>query len=261
MDFAEKLQSYRKQKGMSQENLAEAVGVSRQAVSKWESGQSFPEMDKMIALSELFQVSMDHLVRDVPGQEGQRPFGENPIPGYGLRYHYEYKSKTTWFGVPLVHINIGRGVYVAKGIIAIGNIAIGAVSLGAIALGGLSIGAVAAGLISFAALALALLLAAGALAVGFVAAGGVAAGILAFGGLALGVYSLGGCAIASQIAIGGYASGHIAIGDAVKGAYTLAIQNDDFGSIRAEQVRQLIGQEYPHMWKPLAQWFVSIFNS
>ncbi|WP_084064909.1 helix-turn-helix transcriptional regulator [Paenibacillus stellifer] len=45
MEFAEKLQSYRKQRGMSQENLAEVVGVSRQAVSKWESGQSYPEMD------------------------------------------------------------------------------------------------------------------------------------------------------------------------------------------------------------------------
>nr|WP_206106901.1 helix-turn-helix transcriptional regulator [Paenibacillus timonensis] len=259
MDFAEKLQNYRRQKGMSQENLAEAIGVSRQAVSKWESGQSYPETDKMIALCELFQVSMDHLVRNMP-EENQELLKGTSSSAAPYRYHYEYKSKVTWFGVPLIHINIGRGLYVAKGVIAIGNIAVGAVSLGLLALGGISLGVMAAGLISLGALALALLLAMGALAAGFVAAGGAAVGVLAFGGLSLGVYAFGGLAIASRIAIGGYASGHIAIGDAVRGAYTLAIQNDDFASIHADQVKTLIAQEYPKMWKPLAEWIVAMFR-
>ncbi|MNM59057.1 HTH-type transcriptional regulator Xre [compost metagenome] len=259
MDFAEKLQNYRKQKGMSQENLAEAIGVSRQAVSKWESGQSYPETDKLIALCELFQVSMDHLVRGVQSEQQELPLGSN-VQTTRYRVHYEYKSKTTWFGVPLIHINVGRGMYVAKGVIAIGNIAIGTVSLGLLALGGLCLGVVSAGLISLGALALAILLAAGGFAAGFVAAGGVAIGVLAFGGLSIGIYAFGGLAIASRIAIGGYASGHIAIGDAVRGAYTLAIQNDDFASIHADQVRSLIAQEYPKMWKPLLEWIVAMIR-
>jgi transcriptional regulator with XRE-family HTH domain len=261
MDFAEKLQNYRKQKGMSQENLAEAIGVSRQAVSKWESGQSYPETEKMIALCELFQVSMDHLVRGEPAeQREQLPLEPNWLAATRYRYHYEYKSKATWFGVPLLHINVGRGIYVAKGIVAIGNISIGVLSLGIIALGGLCLGVLALGLISLAAIALALILALGGFAAGFIAAGGAAVGVLASGGLAVGVYSIGGMAIASRIAIGGYASGHIAIGDAVNGAYSLTIPNGDFTGVQADQVRDLINQEYPKMWNPLVEWIASIFR-
>ncbi|RCX22706.1 DNA-binding XRE family transcriptional regulator [Fontibacillus phaseoli] len=262
MDFADKLQSYRKQKGLSQENLAEVVGVSRQAVSKWESGQSYPEMDKMIAISELFHVTVDHLVKDTPSDNREaRPQIPGPVQaGWRPYFHYEYKSKKTLFGIPLVHIHVGRGIHVAKGIIAVGNISIGVLSIGILALGGLSIGALAAGLVSLAALAIGLLLGAGGIAAGIVAIGGLALGILTIGGLSIGMFSLGGCAVASHIAIGGYASGHIAIGDAVNGAYTLAIQNDDFGSIRAEQVRQLIQQEYPNLWKPLAERIIGMFN-
>lgn len=147
MDFADKLQGYRKQRGMSQENLAEVIGVSRQAVSKWESGQSYPEMDKMIALSEFFGVSMDHMVKEVSGnQEAVLPLDAgNFHSDVTAKYHYEYKSKRTLFGIPLVHINVGRGIYVAKGVLAIGNIAVGGLSVGILSLGGLCFGALAGG--------------------------------------------------------------------------------------------------------------------
>lgn len=263
MDFADKLQSYRKQKGMSQENLAEVIGVSRQAVSKWESGQSYPEVEKIITLSELFGVSVDHLVKDVPDHPGKAEPATVPVyPDLKslFHYHYEYKSKKTCFGIPLVHINVGRGIYVAKGVIAIGNIAVGAVSIGIVAIGGLCLGALALGLISLAGLALGLLLAIGGVAAGIIAVGGVAAGVVAIGGVALGMFSFGGAAIASHIAIGGYASGHIAIGDTAKGAYALIVQNNDFSSIKAEQVRQLIQQEYPGLWKPFAEVIISFFT-
>lgn len=260
MDFAGKLQSYRKQRGMSQENLAEVMGVSRQAVSKWESGQSYPEMDKMIGLSELFCVSVDHLVKDVPNNNGGVEYiPSTPYVKLKSMFHYEYKSKRTCFGIPLVHIHIGRGRNVAKGIIAIGNIAVGAVSIGIIALGGLSLGALALGLISLAGLALGLLLAVGGMAAGTMAVGGMALGIFAIGGLAIGMFSFGGLAMASHIAIGGYASGHIAIGDTANGVYPLVIQNNDFNSIKVEQVRQLINQEYPRLWKPIVERIISIF--
>lgn len=60
----EKLQILRKRNGLSQERLAEKLGVSRQAVSKWESGQSTPDLNKLIKLSELYNVTIDSLVRD-----------------------------------------------------------------------------------------------------------------------------------------------------------------------------------------------------
>lgn len=261
MSFAEKMQKLRKERGMSQENLADVIGVSRQSVSKWESGQSYPEMDKMIALSELFDVSIDNLVKDTStSTEAAQNIHNNHDVMSKLKYHYEYKSKRTWRGLPLVHINFGRGIYVAKGIIAIGNIAIGGLSLGIIALGGLCLGLLSLGLISMAGLAVGLLMSLGGIAIGTVAIGGVALGIVAVGGLSIGMFSLGGCAIASHIAIGGYATGHIAIGDTVKGAQTLLIQQNEFSSIRAEQVRNIIDQEYPHLWKPIVNAIVFIFN-
>lgn len=63
MNLAERIQRLRKQQGMSQEDLADALGVSRQAVSKWESGQSIPDVDRIIQLSDFFHVTTDHLLK------------------------------------------------------------------------------------------------------------------------------------------------------------------------------------------------------
>ncbi len=64
MNFAEKLYTLRTQRGYSQEALAEKLNVSRQAVSKWETGPTLPETDKLIAISNLFNVSIDSLLID-----------------------------------------------------------------------------------------------------------------------------------------------------------------------------------------------------
>ncbi|MCB2290542.1 DUF5680 domain-containing protein [Clostridium sp. CS001] len=64
MKFQDKLQTLRKQSGMSQEKLAEKIGISRQSVAKWELGQSYPDVDKIIILSDLFKISIDKLVRN-----------------------------------------------------------------------------------------------------------------------------------------------------------------------------------------------------
>ncbi len=64
MNLADKLIQLRKQKGYSQEELADMLGVSRQSVSKWESGQSYPETDKLISLSEIFSVTTDYLLKE-----------------------------------------------------------------------------------------------------------------------------------------------------------------------------------------------------
>ena len=64
MSFEKKLQSLRKAAGLNQEELAEELGVSRQAVSKWESGTTYPEMDKLILMTRLFKCTLDDLVND-----------------------------------------------------------------------------------------------------------------------------------------------------------------------------------------------------
>ncbi len=65
MNIADRLQSLRKSRGISQEVLADEIGVSRQAVSKWESEQSMPDLDKIILLSEYFEVTTDYILRGI----------------------------------------------------------------------------------------------------------------------------------------------------------------------------------------------------
>ena len=62
MEFHNRLYNLRKQKGLSQEELANRLNVSRQTISKWEIGDSTPDMEKLAAISELFEVSLDELV-------------------------------------------------------------------------------------------------------------------------------------------------------------------------------------------------------
>lgn len=64
MNFNEKLVSLRKQKGLSQETLGEKLNVARQTVSKWELGETTPEMDKLVKMSEIFEISLDSLMKD-----------------------------------------------------------------------------------------------------------------------------------------------------------------------------------------------------
>ncbi len=64
MEFNNKLYELRKQKGFSQEELANRLNVSRQTISKWEVGESTPDMEKLVAISDLFEISLDELVLD-----------------------------------------------------------------------------------------------------------------------------------------------------------------------------------------------------
>lgn len=64
MILADKIIRLRKKNGWSQEELAEKVNVSRQAVSKWESAQTIPELEKILLLGELFGVTLDYLLKD-----------------------------------------------------------------------------------------------------------------------------------------------------------------------------------------------------
>ena len=80
MNIADRIQSLRKQKGMSQIELADAIGVSRQAVSKWESEQAIPDLDKIIAMSEIFGTTTDYLLKGIEPIEGDPDAPVAPKP-------------------------------------------------------------------------------------------------------------------------------------------------------------------------------------
>ena len=69
MNVADRIQHLRKLKGISQEVLADKIGVSRQAVSKWESEQSIPDLDKIIIMSEFFDVTTDYILRGIESEK------------------------------------------------------------------------------------------------------------------------------------------------------------------------------------------------
>lgn len=73
MTFGEKLFKLRKEKGLSQEQLAEQMNTTRQAVSKWENDQGFPETEKLMMLGNIFSVSIDYLLKNSGEADAQRP--------------------------------------------------------------------------------------------------------------------------------------------------------------------------------------------
>ena len=217
MEFRERLYQLRKGRGISQEELANAVGVSRQAVQKWEAGASTPDLNNLSALAGYFSVTLDYLVRGVEPEAPQAaPAERTVIHNYYTPYHYEYRSKCTLLGLPLVHIHLGYGLRRARGIIAIGNVATGLVAIGGFSAGLLSVGGLGIGLLSL-----------GGITVGAAAAGGLAFGLLAaLGGCAFSLGgAFGGCAISRFVAMGGAAIGQYAAGGAAYGSL-LAIGQD-----------------------------------
>ena len=256
MNFAEHLMLLRKQRGWSQEELGGQIGVTRQTVSKWEMGQSTPELEKLVELSKLFHMSIDRLVGLEPPQTECEPRGTarlgSEIRSCGI--FYEYISPVKVFGLPLLHVRCGVGPRLAKGIIALGNCAVGVVAIGGGALGLVSIGGISVGLLfAFGGIGLGLV-SLGGLAIGGFALGGCAVGQwLAAGGGALSNYlAIGGGAVSKGLAIGGSAYGHVAVGtDEVRGVFGFLPGHS------AEAAWQAVKQEFPRMWgwvRGVVQW-------
>lgn len=204
MEFGERLSALRRANNYTQEQLAECLEVSRQTVSRWESDLMFPETEKLVRIARMFGVTVDYLLT---GKESVLTEAESRAK----RWHYEYKSKKTLGTLPLVHINIGMGVYRAKGVIAIGNLAAGVISAGILSAGVLSVGVLAAGLLALGVFCLGLF-AAGSIAVGLIAAGAIAVGFFAMGAISVGGFSFGALAVGKYLAVGDRATGNIALG-------------------------------------------------
>ena len=93
MTFAEKLKMIRKQAGMSQEKLAEKLGVSRQAVTKWETDTGIPDIDNIIALSKLFDISIDELLGNRNAEKKQIDYLFESVTEYDIDEPKRYDMK------------------------------------------------------------------------------------------------------------------------------------------------------------------------
>ncbi len=93
MTFAEKLKSIRKQAGMSQEQLAEKLGVSRQAVTKWETDAGTPDIENIMALSALFDISIDDLLSNEKGEKKTEDYLFESVTEYDIDEPKRYDMK------------------------------------------------------------------------------------------------------------------------------------------------------------------------
>ena len=93
MKLADKLFELRKEKGWSQEKLAEQINVSRQSISKWESGQALPELEKVVELSKIFQVTTDYLLLEDSDKPQIKPVLSEDEKD---RYYQQVKSYGFW---------------------------------------------------------------------------------------------------------------------------------------------------------------------
>ena len=220
MTTGEKIARLRKENNYTQEQLAQLLGVSRQSISKYESDIAYPETEKLIRLGEIFDCSLDYLLKEDIEEKDRTGFQTQSIASSETVHaktlveeavhkfvDFDKKSKKTIMGLPLWHI--GKH---AKGIIAIGMTAKGVVSIGLCSMGFISLGVISLGILAFGAFSLGLI-ALGSLAAGVFACGGVAAGVIALGGIAAGDFAFGGLAVADYFAYGDIARGMFAIGE------------------------------------------------
>lgn len=215
MTLGDKLSKLRKENNYTQEQLADVLGVSRQAISKWESNITYPETDKLIRMSELFDCSLDYLLKDKV-ETNNRVQIDDAVVLFRKRFS-EKKSEKTLFGMPLWHIAKNAKGFIAVGLNARGVIAIGLKAKGIISLGMLSIGVLSFGMLSFGLLSFGLcalgILAVGCFSIGVFAAGAISLGIISLGAIAIGNFSAGALSIGNYFATGDHARAMIALGD------------------------------------------------
>lgn len=232
MTLGNKLSKLRRENNITQEQLAQKLGVSRQAISKWESDITFPETDKLIYLSELYDCSLDYLLKD--NIEEPKPAASQPEQNKGLTINigygfstFERKSSKTLFGLPLWHI-CADPRKTAKGIIAVGFCAKWIVSAGLLSMGVVSFGLLSLGLFAL-----------GAVFLGLIAAGAFSAGIIAFGAICFGLLSVGALSI-GEFSVGAFARGHyFALGDDAKAMVALG------KTTAAGSVYEFVGERNP----------------
>lgn len=124
MNIADRIQNLRKSRGISQEELADKIGVSRQAVSKWESEQSTPDIEKVILLSNYFETTTDYLLKGIePVDEPEKQWSAllfavagtilNAIGLVSSIFIWLERQMVYAVGIGLVILLVGTGVFLA----------------------------------------------------------------------------------------------------------------------------------------------------
>ncbi len=224
MTLGEKIARQRKNQNLTQEQLANLLGVSRQSISKWESDITYPETDKLVKMGQLFSCSMDYLLKETVTDTETAQKSTASASAFSSLYSNvkkrckERKSEKTVFGMPLYHIGWNAKGFIAiginaKGVISVGLFSRGAVSVGLLSFGLLSFGLLSVGLAAFAASFALGLLSVGAIAVGLFAIGAICIGIVSCGALSVGCLSVGALAVGHYAAVGDYARALYAVGN------------------------------------------------
>lgn len=259
MTLGGKLAKLRRENNFTQEQLAELLGVSRQAISKWESDAAYPETEKLIRLGRLYGCSMDYLLLDEkprepePGASGGKETGQSEVvivTKLDPRAIYiERTSKKKIGNLPLWHVNIGYG-RVARGVFAVGRVSVGVVSVGLCSVGVISLGVVGVGILGI-----------GAFAVGLAAIGAISVGVLSLGAVSLGIFALGASAI-GHFSVGAAAFGkYAACGEAARAA--IAIGRTDADGTLFETVNKLTAVDIETVQSLLDKtvpWYLAIFK-
>ncbi|WP_070000985.1 helix-turn-helix domain-containing protein [Cellulosilyticum sp. I15G10I2] len=106
MDLCERLLTLRKKAGLSQEELANKLGVSRQAISKWESGQSSPDINNIIHIGEIYNVSTDYILIEKKQEQNERTVIEGidvQLPNKKSRLNI---NGYVWLGLGVLSISV-----------------------------------------------------------------------------------------------------------------------------------------------------------
>lgn len=256
MTLGEKLSKLRKENHYTQEQLAGILEVSRQSISKWESDIAYPETDKLIRIAELYDCSLDYLLKeametDVVREQVVKKEGASEVQTIYRKIPREKRSEKIVFGMPLWHIGRNaKGVFAvglnATGIVAVGLKAKGVISVGVLSIGFLSIGTVAIGGLSLGLFALGIL-AAGCFAAGLLAAGAICCGVIATGAIATGDFAVGALANGRYFALGDHAKAAIAIG-ATRATGSVYEKIGRLGELSAQEIsmiRSLLDENVP----------------
>ena len=120
MSFRDNLQHLRDTRNMTQSELAMLVGVSRQSVAKWEAEKSYPEMDKLLKLCDLFECTLDDLVRGdltgrAPDPTRSLPEDAPPVDACGYDEHMRRRAWDVAAGVAVIVMSFGVAMFVTGG--------------------------------------------------------------------------------------------------------------------------------------------------
>ncbi|KEZ85628.1 transcriptional regulator [Clostridium sulfidigenes] len=115
MNFKENLKKLRKEKNISQEQLAEKLNISRQAISKWESGKAYPDIDNLILLRDIFNVSLDELMVNEKTDKGKSINQEEDVSSDNKDSYDEEDEDEDSVNLMLGGFIIGTGVGVITG--------------------------------------------------------------------------------------------------------------------------------------------------